>query len=75
MNCAGGDGNILLNVGPQPDGEINAEQVGCLRKVGAWVAENEESIYGTRGGPYKPGKWGGSTRRENTIYLHILNWG
>jgi alpha-L-fucosidase len=74
VNCAGGDGNMLLNVGPQPDGKINAKQVGDLQKVGAWMAENGESIYGTRGGPYKPGKWGVSTRKENTIYLHILNW-
>jgi alpha-L-fucosidase len=31
-----------------------------------------ETIYGTRGGPYKPGIWGGSTRKGNKVYLHVL---
>jgi alpha-L-fucosidase len=75
VNCAGGDGNMLLNVGPQANGEINAEQVGRLKEVGAWIAQYGESIYDTRGGPYKPGSWGASTCKENSVYLHIFNWG
>jgi alpha-L-fucosidase len=74
IRCAGGDGNMLLNVGPQPNGEINAEQVARLKEVGAWLAQYGESIYGTRGGPYKPGPWGVSTCKGNVVYLHILKW-
>ena len=33
-----------------------------------------ESIYGTRGGPFKPGDYGVSTRKGDTIYLHVLEW-
>jgi alpha-L-fucosidase len=73
-NCAGGDGNLLLNVGPMPDGRIEPRQVEVLQGVGAWLKQNGESIYGTRGGPYKPGDYGCSTRRGNTVYLHILKW-
>ena len=55
IRCAGGDGNMLLNVGPMPSGEIAPEQVGRLKEMGAWLAKYGESIYGTRGGPFKPG--------------------
>ena len=71
---AGGDGNVLLNVGPRPDGVIDPEQAGLLKKVGDWMTKYGKSIYATRGGPYKPGKWGASTRKGNTIYLHITKW-
>ena len=72
--CAGGDGNLLLNVGPMPDGRIEPRQVDVLKGVGAWLKQNGEAIYATRGGPYKPGDYGASTRKGSTIYLHILRW-
>jgi alpha-L-fucosidase len=74
IRCAGGDGNLLLNVGPTPTGEIAPEQVGRLKEMGAWLAKYGESIYGTRGGPFKPGRFGVSTRKGKTIYLHIQHW-
>jgi len=69
---AGGDGNILLNVGPRPDGIIDPAQAGLLKQVGDWLAVNGDSIYGTRGGPWKPTKTIASTRKGNTIFLHVL---
>jgi alpha-L-fucosidase len=74
ISSAGGDGNFLFNVGPQPDGAIEARQVERLKEMGAWLQTNGESIYGTRGGPYKPGKSYVTTRKGNTIYLHVLKW-
>jgi len=74
INCAGGDGNLLFNVGPMPTGEIEPRQVERLAEMGAWLDRYGDSIYGTRGGPFVPGSWGASTRRGNTIYLHILEW-
>ena len=68
----GGDGNLLLNVGPMPDGRIEPRQVEVLKQVGAWLAKNGESIYGTRGGPWKPTKAITSTRKGNSVYLHLL---
>ncbi len=70
--CAAGDGNLLFNVGPRPDGQIEARQVERLKEMGAWLARNGETIYGTRGGPWKPGKGLASTRKGNTVFLHIL---
>jgi alpha-L-fucosidase len=72
--CAGGDGNLLLDVGPMPDGRIEPRQVDVLKGVGAWLDRNGESVYGTRGGPFKPGRYGASTRRDNRIYLHVFAW-
>ena len=74
IRTAGGDGNLLFNVGPRPDGLIEPEQIAILKEMGAWLAIYGESIYGTRGGPFKPADWGVSTRKENKIYLHLLNW-
>ena len=42
--------------------------------MGDWLAKYGESIYGTRGGPFKPGDYGVSTRKGHTIYLHVLDW-
>jgi alpha-L-fucosidase len=74
IRCAGGDGNLLLNVGPMPSGEIAPEQANVLKAMGAWLARYGRSIYGTRGGPFKPGDYGVSTRQGNTIFLHLCDW-
>jgi alpha-L-fucosidase len=68
----GGDGNLLFNVGPMPTGEIEPRQVERLKEMGAWLAKNSVSLYGTRGGPWKPSSHMVSTRKGNRIYLHIL---
>jgi alpha-L-fucosidase len=74
VRCAGGDGNLLFNVGPMPDGRIEPRQVGRLQEMGAWLQQNGESIYGTRGGPWHPTQKFASTRRGNTVYLHVFQW-
>ena len=74
LSCVTGDGNLLLNIGPMPNGEIVPEQIKVLKQMGQWLAKYGESIYGTRGGPFLPGPWGGSTHKGNTIYLHIQKW-
>ena len=74
VQTAGGDGNLLLNVGPMPDGRIEPRQVERLREIGAWLKANGESIYGTRGGPFRPGKWGVSTHNGKKVYVHVLDW-
>jgi alpha-L-fucosidase len=73
VNCAGGDGNLLLNVGPMPGGAIEPRQTRRLAEIGRWFESNEASIRGTRGGPWRPGEWGASTHRDRDIYLHVLS--
>ncbi len=74
IRSAGGDGNLLFNVGPMPDGRIEPLQATRLQEMGQWLQKYGYSIYGTRGGPFKPADWGVTTRNENTIYLHLLSW-
>jgi len=74
LRTVGGDGNLLLNVGPMPDGQIEPRQVERLKEIGAWLKKYGDGVYGTRGGPFKPGPWGASTCKENKIYVFIFNW-
>jgi alpha-L-fucosidase len=74
VRAAGADANLLLNVGPRPDGTIQPEAVERLRAVGEWLKTYGESIYGTRGGPVPPRAWGVTTRRGSRVYVHVLDW-
>ncbi len=42
------NGNLLLNIGPKPDGTITVEQQDVLLKIGSWLKVNGEAIYGSR---------------------------
>jgi alpha-L-fucosidase len=74
IRCAGGDGNLLFNVGPMPDGRIEPRQVRRLEEMGDWLKLYGETIYGTRGGPWKPTASLASTRKGNVIYVHLLGY-
>ena len=74
IRTVGGDGNLLLNVGPMPDGRIEPRQVRRLHEIGAWLDQNGTSVYGTRGGPFLPDEWGVSTCRGNKIFLFVMRW-
>jgi alpha-L-fucosidase len=75
--AAGRGANLLLSVGPGPDGAIGLEIGPRLQEVGKWLATYGESIYGTRRGPILPQPWGVSTvkgaRADQRIYLHVLS--
>ena len=73
VGAAGRDGNMLLNVGPRADGQIDPAQADRLREIGQWLSLYGESIYGTRGGPWLPGAYGVSTHNGKFVYIHILH--
>lgn len=72
--AAGRGGNLLLNVGPQPDGRLPEEATERLAGIGEWLRSCGETIYGTDAGPVAPRNWGVTTHRGDKIYLHILDW-
>jgi alpha-L-fucosidase len=74
VRAAGYNANFLLNVGPMPNGKIQPEFVTRLGEMGQWLSRYGEAIYGTRGGPVSPRSWGVTTRKDNRVYVHILNW-
>lgn len=71
---AGRNANLLLDVGPMPDGRIESRQIDRLKSVGNWLRQNGNSIFKTRGGPWLPNDNSVSTRKGNYVYLHILNF-
>ncbi len=74
VSCATGDGNLLMNVGPMPTGQIEPRQAERLKEAGDWLGKYGKTIYGTRGGPYENALWGGATRKGNSVYIHVFNW-
>jgi len=74
VRAAGNNSNLLLNIGPLPNGEIQDEFQTRLRTVGEWLAKYGGSIYGTRGGPLAPADWGVTTQTVTRIYVHVLKW-
>ena len=70
---AGRGGNLLLNVSPRGDGSLPPEQVERLAVIGRWMAANGEAIVGTAPGLEPWQFYGPSTRRDDTIYLHLLS--
>jgi len=72
--CVTGCGNLLLNVGPMSSGELRPEEMENLKKFKPWMATYGESIYGTEGGPYISGQWGGSCTKGDILYLHVFQW-
>jgi alpha-L-fucosidase len=74
VRAAGYGANFLLNVGPMPNGRIQPEFVARLQEIGRWLERNGESIHGTRGGPVTPRSWGVTTQKDDTVYVHLLDW-
>ena len=66
--------NLLLNVGPQPDGSIPEAALSRLHEMGQWLRRNGDAIYGTDGVEYALG--GDSivcTRTDSRLYVHVLS--
>lgn len=68
VQTAGKGANLLLNIGPQPNGELPATALERLKEMGQWLNKYGESIYGTTAGEFPE-----STRKGNVLYLHVLD--
>jgi alpha-L-fucosidase len=74
VRAAGNDANLLLNIGPRPDGTIQPEAVERLKAIGEWLRQFGASVYRTRGGPVPPRSWGVTTQRGDSVFVHVLDW-
>lgn len=72
VKTAGMGANLLLNIGPQPDGRLPQTSLDRLREMGEWMALNGETIYGTEGSPFGPQSWGTVTVKGNRMFVHIM---
>ena len=72
ISTAGRNANLLLNVGPQPNGQIPAAAVERFKAVGEWMNTYGETIYGTRSELLPPQEWGVVTEKGNKVYVHLF---
>jgi len=73
VNCVSKNGNLLLNVGPDAQGDIPEQSVATLKAVGQWMQTNGESIYGCKDASLPKPDWGYFTQSGNTLYAHWTN--
>ncbi len=68
-------GNLLLNIGPAPDGSIPPEAVAPLTTVGKWLAKNAEAVYGQLDRASLGGSASGNfSQKGKTAYLWCVKW-
>jgi alpha-L-fucosidase len=72
VRAAGKNANLLMNIGPQPNGELPQTALDRLKEVGAWLNENGETIYGTRVDKVINKPWGTTTTKAGKTYVHVL---
>ena len=72
VNASGYGANLLLNIGPLPNGEIQAAFTNRLDTMGNWLKKNGYTIYGTHAGYMRPQAWGAITEKGSRVYLHIF---
>jgi alpha-L-fucosidase len=66
-------GNLLLDVGPQPDGQIQPEFVERLEGIGQWTHRNAVAIYGSTYGPIQGEASYRTTERGSSIYVFVVD--
>lgn len=72
VNAAGKGANLLMNIGPQPNGELPALAVERMKGVGEWMNKYGETIYGSNAGCVTKASWGTTTRKGDMLYVHLL---
>lgn len=75
VECVSKNGNLLLNVGPDAEGEIPSESLEILSTVGEWMRRNGDSIYGCGIAELDKPEWGRYTQRGNKLYAHVFDRG
>ena len=73
VSTSGKGANLLLNIGPQPNGELPAEALKRLKEMGEWLRKYGDSVYGTTAGDIPAQEWGVTTRKGNRLFVHIFN--
>ena len=73
IGSAGYGANLLLNIGPTPEGGVREAQKERLIGMGKWLNMYGETIYGTRKSFMLPAEWGVAVEKGNKIYIHITH--
>ena len=73
VSTSGKGANLLLNIGPQPNGEIPAAALERLKGMGEWLRKYGDTIYGSTAGDIAAQDWGVTTRKGNRLFVHIFD--
>lgn len=73
VSTSGKGANLLLNIGPQPNGQLPAAALERLSAIGEWTSRYGETIYGTVAGDIAAQEWGVTTRKGNRLFVHIFS--
>lgn len=73
VRTSGKSANLLLNIGPQPDGTLPEMDLNRLAEMGKWLNKYGESIYATVAGTFRQDDDIITTRKGDYIYIHVLN--
>lgn len=73
VRTSGMGANLLLNIGPQPNGQLPATALQRLMEMGEWLGRYGETIYGTTAGPVGPQAWGATTLKGKRIFVHVTH--
>ncbi|HUX95769.1 MAG TPA: alpha-L-fucosidase [Bacteroidales bacterium] len=73
IGSAGLGSNLLLNIGPTPEGEVRQAHKDRLMAMGEWLKVYGETIYGTRKSFMKPAEWGVAVEKGDKVYIHIMH--
>ncbi|MDP4284825.1 MAG: alpha-L-fucosidase [Bacteroidota bacterium] len=73
VSAASLNANLLLNIGPLPNGVIQPEFTSRLDSAGRWLKKYGTSVYDTKGSSLKKQTWGVITEKNNEIYLHVFD--
>ena len=71
VECVSKGGNLLLNVGPDAQGQFPEESRHILAEIGRWMDRNGESIYGCGPAGLDKPEYGRLTRKGDRLYCHI----
>ena len=73
VKAAGMGGNLLLNIGPQPSGDLPAAALERLKEIGEWTKRYGDTFYATEAGDFPAQAWGTTTRKGDRLFVHVLD--
>lgn len=71
VNCVSKNGNLMINIGPDPLGQLPPEACAILEEVGQWMDRFGESIYGCGAAALPRPDWGRWTAKGKNLYAQI----
>ena len=64
---------MVVNFGPQPDGDFRSEEKQLVESIGRWMKKYGECIYGCDYSGWEKQAWGYYTRKGKDVYMVVFN--